>query len=127
MSRRLRGSGAAERQFLLQVPIGYKYYLESRSMLQFRASSEDKVDGNSCTYWCHLRCLPQGFSTEEDSYLGFCVFLVKKADLKKISLSTLLGRALFSLFFVTKGHYLLNILVKKYTGHILFFYFSYIF
>ena len=49
-----------------------------------------------------LRCLPRGFSMEQDSYLCFRMLLDEKTDINKWLWYTLLGHILFSMFFATK-------------------------
>ena len=81
MSWRVRDGGAAERHLLFQLCIEYKNYRKDSFTEKFCVSYDGKVDSNSCTYWYTLRCLPKGFFLREhDSYLCFCVFLVKKPD-----------------------------------------------
>ena len=69
--------------FYFNCAIKQKDHRENSVMDELLASCNVEVYGNSCTYWCHIRCNPQAFSTEPDCYLCLCVLLVKKTDLKK--------------------------------------------
>ena len=74
MSRRLRGIVVVVPQndtFCFSCAIGYEDYLDNIFIHEFWASCEGKGDGQPCTYWCHLRCLPQGFSTEKTDICAF--------------------------------------------------------
>ena len=87
--------------FCIYFAIGYnKDYCGKKFTDEFWVASDGKVDGNSCTRWCYLRCFRQGFSTEQDSYFCFCVLLVKKPDFwGKKSRKTLIVHNLFQVFF----------------------------
>ena len=47
--------------------IGYSYYRGNKLMDEFWVACDGKMDGKFCLHRSYLRCLPQDFSTDQDS------------------------------------------------------------